>query len=346
MATINANVKGLSAVIDNNGASLMPFSADMAELILAYYDSLSGLVDLLYYGEIYSKSSDRLDIRADTAQLAYSGSNFFQSEAVISNIAFDSDYVSHQGLSWSIPCNISRTSNSYSGFTLTDGATGNHMTFEETGTFDMNTGDQEGHRTSSTFYTGDYKMAVTGSVDYAFSSAGLDVSGYANGLSVSYRGQTILSATGFKVDIDDLAEFYASTSSEEFFASMLSGNDKITGGSGNDIMNGHAGSDKLTGGLGADSFVFDLDDYNFSGKRKVSADTVTGFSAAQGDQIDLSSFGDLSIVATKEAGIAAGDALFYETTKGSIYYDATGSGNYQAIVKITGAPKLDLDNFA
>ena len=60
------------------------------------------------------------------------------------------------------------------------------------------------------------------------------------------------------------------------------GNDNILeGGLGADILNGGAGNDTLTGGAGADTIVF-APGYN--------ADTVTDFSAAEGDEIDLSGF--------------------------------------------------------
>jgi Ca2+-binding RTX toxin-like protein len=55
-------------------------------------------------------------------------------------------------------------------------------------------------------------------------------------------------------------------------------NNAITGGAGNDTINGGGGNDKLTGGLGADTFHFDG-----TGGR----DTITDFSAAQGDRIQV-----------------------------------------------------------
>ena len=57
------------------------------------------------------------------------------------------------------------------------------------------------------------------------------------------------------------------------------GNDVINGGSGDDTLFGGAGADTLTGGLGADSFVFtDPAD---------AGDTITDFSLAEGDWIDI-----------------------------------------------------------
>ena len=69
-------------------------------------------------------------------------------------------------------------------------------------------------------------------------------------------------------------------------ANMLSGGggaDVIVGGAGNDTIVGGKGDDAtLTGGMGADTFVFAIGD---------GADTITDFSANQGDKIDLSGYG-------------------------------------------------------
>ena len=59
-------------------------------------------------------------------------------------------------------------------------------------------------------------------------------------------------------------------------------NNIIVGGSGNDIIDGRQGNDVLTGGAGADLFIMDAGTGNT---------VVTDFSAAQGDQIDLSAYG-------------------------------------------------------
>jgi len=58
------------------------------------------------------------------------------------------------------------------------------------------------------------------------------------------------------------------------------GDDILIGGSGNDVLHGGTGTNILTGGYGADRFVFDT----FDG----GADTVTDFSTAQGDMLDIS----------------------------------------------------------
>lgn len=60
------------------------------------------------------------------------------------------------------------------------------------------------------------------------------------------------------------------------------GNDIIYGGDGDDIIEGGAGADTLRGENGADRFVFGLDALDGT------ADTIVGFSLAQGDMLDVS----------------------------------------------------------
>ena len=57
--------------------------------------------------------------------------------------------------------------------------------------------------------------------------------------------------------------------------------DRIVGGDGDDVLQGGNSDDIMTGGTGADTFVF---------AEESGADTITDFSAAQGDKIDLRSF--------------------------------------------------------
>ena len=67
--------------------------------------------------------------------------------------------------------------------------------------------------------------------------------------------------------------------------SGLSGDDVLSGGKGADTLLGGEGKDKLTGGAGADHFVFaDLGDSTLDARGR---DTITDFSHADGDLIDL-----------------------------------------------------------
>jgi Ca2+-binding RTX toxin-like protein len=105
------------------------------------------------------------------------------------------------------------------------------------------------------------------------------------------------------------------------------GNDTLTGGSGNDKLSGGAGADTLTGGLGADKFVFSSTSDFPTGSLH---DTITDFSHAQGDQIDLSALDANTKVAGNQAFTYLGTAAFtHHAGELRAYYDAT---NDQTIV--------------
>jgi len=65
------------------------------------------------------------------------------------------------------------------------------------------------------------------------------------------------------------------------------GNDTLNGGAGNDTLIGGLGNDTLTGGLGADVFKWTTSDLVAPGDVSDNTDTITDFSIAQKDQIDL-----------------------------------------------------------
>ena len=97
---------------------------------------------------------------------------------------------------------------------------------------------------------------------------------------------------------------------------------RLSGGAGNDHLDGGYGADTLTGGAGADTFTFAslLDGKNI--------DTITDFTAADGDKIALNQavFGRL----TGNWFAADGQTLTHDTRvyqKGdTLYHDADGSG--------------------
>jgi serralysin len=136
-----------------------------------------------------------------------------------------------------------------------------------------------------------------------------------------------------------------------------SGADRIIGGSGNDTLIGGQGNDTLTGGDGADAFVF-----NTAPNASSNKDALIDFQAGS-DHIDLSlllftalggSAGDLSeeqfwAAAGAVRGHDADDRMVYNTTSGSLYYDADGSGSGAAVeialVGISTHPTLDHGDF-
>lgn len=78
------------------------------------------------------------------------------------------------------------------------------------------------------------------------------------------------------------------------------GNDFLDGGAQNDTLDGGKGWDHLTGGAGADVFVFDQLNNN--------RDTLTDFSVADGDKVDVSAYG-FADAAAFTAGTVVEDIL-------------------------------------
>jgi Ca2+-binding RTX toxin-like protein len=114
------------------------------------------------------------------------------------------------------------------------------------------------------------------------------------------------------------------------------GDDIIFGNDGNDKLYGGAGKDTLTGGAGKDSFVFDT--------APAGSDTITDFSRAEGDKIQLSRavfaglthLGALTADEFYSANGAqtthdASDRVIYDTASGKLYYDADGQGGAAAV---------------
>ncbi|MBA4490640.1 calcium-binding protein [Paracoccus sp. S1E-3] len=97
----------------------------------------------------------------------------------------------------------------------------------------------------------------------------------------------------------------------------LAGNDSIIGGTGSDVLNGEsgldrliggAGADRLTGGAGADTFVFlTLADSTVG---RGGRDTITDFSSAQRDLIDLRAIDADAGVAGNQTFTLIGSAAF------------------------------------
>ena len=127
------------------------------------------------------------------------------------------------------------------------------------------------------------------------------------------------------------------------------GDDVLVGGAGFDDLHGGNGNDLLTGGSGDDWFIFDT-----APNATTNTDTITDFTSADGDKLVFSkaiftglsgaALGDLSSNAFwSGAGIKtahdADDRFIYDTTTGSLYYDADGnaSGSAAVLVATLGA---------
>jgi Ca2+-binding RTX toxin-like protein len=131
------------------------------------------------------------------------------------------------------------------------------------------------------------------------------------------------------------------------------GNDTLRGGEGSDSLRGGTGNDVLEGGLGGDFF-------RFENNLNTDSDTVTDFSTAE-DMVQLArsvltALGAAGPLSADEfasgAGVTAGqdasDRIVYNTTNGTLYYDADGSGAGAAVLlaTFTGAPVLTVAHFS
>ena len=96
------------------------------------------------------------------------------------------------------------------------------------------------------------------------------------------------------------------------------GADTLNGGTGNDILIGGLGRDVLTGGPGADVFRFLSTDDLPAPHGRVGPETITDFSQAQGDRIDLSAI-DADVTAPgKQAFLFANNLEFIRYQPGTV----------------------------
>jgi Ca2+-binding RTX toxin-like protein len=132
-------------------------------------------------------------------------------------------------------------------------------------------------------------------------------------------------------------------------------NDRITGSTaanhldgraGNDTLSGGAGADTLVGGAGSDVFVF--------AEAPGNADTVNDFVSADQLHLDNAAFTAIGSTGNFAAGDArfwssssgtahdANDRVIYDTSTGSLYYDADGNaaGAAQLVATFAGAPAI------
>jgi Ca2+-binding RTX toxin-like protein len=107
-------------------------------------------------------------------------------------------------------------------------------------------------------------------------------------------------------------------------------NDTLSGLGGNDDLYGNGGNDTLTGGTGADTF-------HFVGAGAATVDTITDYSAAEGDRIDLGQVIDLKAAAAHlsdyvRVTVSGSDLVVQVDT------DGTGGGvTWADVAVLTGA---------
>ena len=132
-------------------------------------------------------------------------------------------------------------------------------------------------------------------------------------------------------------------------------NDQITGSGNADRLSGNGGNDSLTGGLGLDVFQFEAP-LSAAG----NVDTITDFAVGEKIWLDNDVFIALGAPATlgaaqffSGAGLTGstaagqGAGIYYNSTAGSLYYDADGFGGAASVqfAVVTGNPVLSASNF-
>lgn len=154
----------------------------------------------------------------------------------------------------------------------------------------------------------------------------------------------ILSLTG-SAAINGTGNGAANTINGNTAANVLSGgkgNDLLNGGGGNDVLNGGLGIDVLIGGAGKDNFKFTT---------AGSADTIGDFVVIDDTiQLENSIFTALTTTGTLPAGqfkigaqaSDANDFVIYNNVKGTLLYDADGSGAGDALLIATVGKNLNM----
>ncbi|MEQ9488229.1 MAG: type I secretion C-terminal target domain-containing protein [Alphaproteobacteria bacterium] len=112
--------------------------------------------------------------------------------------------------------------------------------------------------------------------------------------------------------------------------------DTIIGDGGDNIINGGGGADNLTGGGGADTFKFSLLDG--------AADTITDFSIADGDKLDVS-----DLVNVEDNDAISNFVRITEDDSGNsvVQVDTSGSGedaNFEDVAVLEGVTGLDIND--
>lgn len=134
------------------------------------------------------------------------------------------------------------------------------------------------------------------------------------------------------------------------------GNDTLEGGAGTDTLNGGFGLDRLTGGSGADNFVFDAS-LHATGNIDTITDFLSGTDTIWLSLSVMSGLGPMGTLspdaffasATATHGEDSNDRVVYNTSTGTLYYDADGSGATEpiviAIMETASPPLLQHDDF-
>ena len=178
-----------------------------------------------------------------------------------------------------------------------------------------------------------------------------------NALADNVENLTLLGRSGLDGHGNDLNNLIRGNNGDNQLYG-LGGNDKLIGGVGNDTLSGGDGRDTLIGGAGQDNFLFDT-----APNSQTNTDWLKDFAAGGVDNIELNlsvftAFTHTGSLTTDEFYAAAGarsahdasDRIIYDTTTGTLFYDADGIGGAKAVVFATlgegTAPQLLFSDIA
>jgi Ca2+-binding RTX toxin-like protein len=215
-----------------------------------------------------------------------------------------------------------------------DGGTGADKMFGGAGN-DTYFVDAAGDRIYETATAASTDSTDLGGTDTVISTAGFTLARFVENLTLA--GSININGTG-----NDLVNKLLGNDGANTLKGMA-GSDVLVGGAGSDKLHGGVGKDTLTGGTGRDCFVFDV--------APLSRDTITDFTRAENDRIQLSKavFAAFTYTGTLQADdfyAAAGatkahdatDRLIYNTSTGVLYYDADGTGGVAPVqIALLGA---------
>ncbi len=135
-------------------------------------------------------------------------------------------------------------------------------------------------------------------------------------------------------------------------------NNTLVGGAGNNVLVGDMGVDRLTGGAGADTFDFNR--ARETGLTSASRDTITDFTHAQGDRLDLATIdANTNLPGNQPFTKPVSSSLAFSTTKtfkaaGQLYFDKAAHVLYgntdvdpapEFSLKVLGATSLVTGDF-
>lgn len=165
-------------------------------------------------------------------------------------------------------------------------------------------------------------------------------------------GDTVILNLGFTIAGTSGADALTGLSGRDWLKGGA-GNDSLSGGRGADILTGGAGADRLTGGLGADRFDFNA--IAESTVRSAGRDTITDFSQAQRDRVDLSGIDADTTVRGNQTFDFLGDDAFTRhagevrvvtgRTLTVVQGDVNGDGRADFAISLTGALHLKAADF-